>query len=67
MARERRVFLSNLSHKLRTPMTAVLGFAQILDLDENLSAEHHEFVREIESAGQTLLTMLDELVGITRD
>ena len=66
-AHERRLFLSQLSHKLRTPMTAVLGFAQILEFDDSLALEHREFVREIESAGQTLLNMLNELVGAARD
>lgn len=66
-ARERRVFLSKLSHKLRTPMTAVLGFAQILALEDSLNAEHREFVREIETAGQALLDMLNELVGVPRE
>ena len=66
-AHERRLFLSQLSHKLRTPMTAVLGFAQILEFDDSLALEHREFVREIESAGQTLLNMLNELVGVARN
>jgi signal transduction histidine kinase len=66
-ARERRMFLSRLSHKLRTPMTAILGFAQILALDDGLEGEHREFVREIEAAGQSLLDMLNELLGVTRD
>jgi K+-sensing histidine kinase KdpD len=66
-ARERRLLLSQLSHKLRTPMTAVLGFAQILELDDSLALQHREFVREIESAGQTLLNMLNEQVGAARD
>jgi K+-sensing histidine kinase KdpD len=66
-AHERRLLLSQLSHKLRTPMTAVLGFAQILELDDSLTLQHREFVREIESAGQTLLKMINELVGVARD
>ena len=64
--RERRLFVADLNHKLRTPMTAVLGFAQILAFDQSLAHEHREFVREIESAGQTLLAMLNDLVGIAR-
>lgn len=62
--RERRMFLANLSHKLRTPMTAILGFAQILALDDSLVGEQREYVREIETAGHTLLELLNELVGI---
>lgn len=66
-ALERRRFLSHLSHKLRTPMTAVLGFAQILDLDQSLTPEHREFVREIDAAGKALLAMLNEVVGVPRE
>ena len=58
------MFLANLSHKLRTPMTAILGFAQILALDDSLVGEQREFVREIETASHTLLELLNELVGI---
>jgi signal transduction histidine kinase len=66
-ARERRMFLGNLSHKLRTPMTAVLGFAQILAFDQSLAAEHREFVREIDAAGRALLDMINDLVGVPRE
>ena len=64
--RERRLIVADLNHKLRTPMTAVLGFAQLLAFDQSLADEHREFVREIESAGQALLAMLNDLVGIAR-
>lgn len=65
--RERRLFIADLNHKLRTPMAAVLGFAQILDFDQRLADDHRQFVREIETAGRALITMLDELVDAARD
>ena len=64
--RERRQFVATLNHNLRTPMTAVLGFAQILNFDQRLAEEHREFVREIETAGQALLAMLNDLVDAAR-
>ena len=62
-----RRFVANLNHKLRTPMTAVLGFAQLLSYEHNLADQHRIFVREIETAGQAVLTILNETLAPTRD
>ena len=35
--RHKSMFLSNMSHKIRTPMNAILGFAQVLDRDPSLN------------------------------
>lgn len=61
---QQRAYLGTLSHRLRTPMTAVLGFAQILEMDTNLSHEQREFVGEIIAATESLLQRLNEAVGI---
>jgi len=61
-------FLSRMSHELRTPMNAVLGFAQLLELDpeEHLSAEEKESTQEILDAGQHLLTLINEVLDLAR-
>lgn len=59
-------FLSRTSHELRTPMSAILGFAQVLELDEaELSAPHQEAVAQILKAGRHLLSLIDELLDIS--
>jgi PAS domain S-box-containing protein len=58
-------FLSRMSHDLRTPMNAVLGFAQIL-AGEALSAEQHDSVRQIMSGGRHLLDLINEVLDIAR-
>jgi PAS domain S-box-containing protein len=58
-------FLSRMSHELRTPMNAILGFAQVLELDR-LKPEQLEFVHEIHRAGDHLLELINELLDLSR-
>ena len=58
-------FLTGISHELRTPMNAILGFAQLLDLDD-LGGEQGDNVRQILRAGSHLLELITELLDIAR-
>ena len=58
-------FLSRMSHDLRTPLNAVLGFAQLLDMDD-LSPEQRESVSQILEAGRHLLDSMNEVLDISR-
>lgn len=58
-------FLSRMSHELRTPMNAILGFAQLLELDE-LSEDQRESVHQIIRGGQHLLDLINEVLDISR-
>jgi PAS domain S-box-containing protein len=58
-------FLSRMSHELRTPLNAILGFAQLLELDQ-LPSEQASSVDQIQRAGQHLLSLINEVLDITR-
>ncbi|MBA3962359.1 MAG: PAS domain S-box protein [Chthoniobacterales bacterium] len=58
-------FLSRMSHELRTPMNAILGFAQLLELDE-LSEQQHDGVGHILRGGRHLLELINEVLDISR-
>jgi PAS domain S-box-containing protein len=58
-------FLSRMSHELRTPLNSVLGFAQLLEMDE-LSPSQEEAVAHILRAGRHLLGLIDEVLDIAR-
>lgn len=58
-------FLSRVSHELRTPMNAILGFAQILEMDL-AEADDRESAQEILRAGRHLLALIDEVLDIAR-
>ncbi len=63
--RAKSEFLSRMSHELRTPMNAVLGFGQLLQMDE-LSDEQRESVDRILGAGRHLLNLINEVLEISR-
>ena len=58
-------FLSRMSHELRTPMNAILGFAQILEMEE-LSDSQKESVEEILAAGKHLLNLINEVLDLSK-
>lgn len=59
-------FLSRTSHELRTPMAAILGFGQLLELDEeDLAPRHREALGQIMKAGRHLLSLIDDLLDIS--
>lgn len=59
-------FLASMSHELRTPLNAVLGFSQLLALDQTVPAQHREIIQEVENAGKHLLTLVDEVLDLSR-
>ena len=59
-------FLSSMSHELRTPMNAILGFSQILEIDETLNSEQRESISEILRAGHHLLELINEVLDLTK-
>jgi PAS domain S-box-containing protein len=63
--RAKSEFLSRMSHELRTPMNSVLGFAQLLQI-EDLAPNQRESVDQILKAGRHLLGLLDEVLDLER-
>ena len=59
-------FLSSMSHELRTPMNAILGFAQLLEIDTGLSVEQQDEIQEILKAGHHLLELINEVLDLAR-
>lgn len=59
-------FLSSISHELRTPLNGVLGYAQILLRDASASPEQRHNLRAIESCGQHLLTLIDDVLDLAK-
>lgn len=59
-------FLSNMSHELRTPMNAIIGFAQMLEYDEDLNEEQQDYTHEILKAGNHLLELINGVLDLAK-
>ncbi len=57
-------FLAACSHDLRSPLTGILGYAQLLQDQESLSAEQIEMVEGIHRSGDYLLSLINDLLDI---
>jgi len=64
-SRAKTQFLSRVSHELRTPLNAILGFAQLIESDRASMADRRA-VAQILGAGRHLLSLIDELLDISR-
>ena len=62
-------FLATMSHELRTPLNAILGFSEIMR-DEafgpHANPTYKEYASDIHESGQHLLTLIDEILDISR-
>jgi signal transduction histidine kinase/ActR/RegA family two-component response regulator len=59
-------FLATMSHEIRTPMNGILGMAQLLLPDDVSKAERQDFARTILNSGQTLLTLLNDILDLSK-
>ncbi len=58
-------FLSNMSHELRSPLNAILGFAQLLESTSPLpTASQTESIAQILQAGWHLLKLINEVLDL---
>ena len=59
-------FLSNMSHDIKTPLNAILGFADLIKLHINEKAKTDEYLEKIKLSGNQLLTIVNEALEVTR-
>ncbi len=59
-------FLSNMSHDIRTPMNAVLGFTTLLNKDAENPEKVREYTRKIMASGQHLLSLINDILDVSK-
>ncbi len=65
-SRSKTTFLSNMSHDIRTPMNAILGFTALLAKDADNPGKVREYTRKITSSGQHLLSLINDVLDVSK-
>jgi PAS domain S-box-containing protein len=59
-------FLATMSHEIRTPMNGILGMAQLLLMPNLQDDVRNDYARTILSSGQTLLSLLNDILDLSK-
>lgn len=68
VSRFKSEFMANMSHELRTPLNSIMLLSKLLsnNTKENLTVEQLEFTRIIHNSGNTLLTLINDILDLTK-
>lgn len=66
--REKNLFLGNLSHELRSPLNAIIGFSEVLASDSLPpdSPKREQFLQHIEKSGRHLLRLINDVLELSK-
>jgi len=67
-SRHKSEFLANMSHELRTPLNAIIGFSEVLEarMFGELNAKQVEYVHDIHSSGRHLLSLINDILDLSK-
>ncbi|MDN3030180.1 MAG: HAMP domain-containing sensor histidine kinase [Candidatus Tisiphia sp.] len=58
-------FFANVSHELRTPLNAIIGFSEIM-MSTPYNKEHDNYIKDINSAGKHLLSIITDILDLSK-
>ena len=59
-------FLANMSHAVRTPMNAIIGFSELIGMEGVSTAKKQEFIKIVNEKGHQLLSLIDDIIEISK-
>ena len=64
--RAKSTFLSNMSHDIRTPMNAIVGYVTILKKNKTLPPETKDYLNKIGASSEHLLALINDVLDMSR-
>ena len=59
-------FVHTVSHDLRSPLTAILGYVDLLDRVGPVNEEQHEYIRRVKNSVQSVTLLVNDLLELGR-
>lgn len=66
--RAKSEFLATMSHEIRAPLNAIIGFSELLEAapEDRLPARERQFARDVRKAGEHLLALISDILDLAR-
>ena len=65
-SRAKSTFLSNMSHDIRTPMNAIIGYTTLAKREGTTGDELRDFLSKIDISGKHLLDLINDILEMSR-
>ena len=65
-SQEKSRFLSNMSHEMRTPLNAIIGFSELVLGSDKIEDENKNYVENIHNSGITLLGIINDILDLSK-
>jgi two-component system NtrC family sensor kinase len=59
-------FIHTISHDLRSPLTAIMGYVELLDRVGPLNQQQREFVQHVQNSAQNITALINDLLDLGR-
>ena len=59
-------FVNTVSHDLRSPLTAILGFSELIERTGSINSTQKDYIRRVQSSVQNITTLVDDLLNLGR-
>ncbi|MGB9673430.1 MAG: ATP-binding protein [Anaerolineales bacterium] len=64
--RQKTEFVNSVSHDLRSPLTAILGYTELLKRMGELNQRQHEYIYRIQMSVQNITALINDLLDLSR-
>lgn len=61
-----KAFLANISHEIRTPMNSIMGFSQIIEMEDLSASDRSLYASQVVKSGQQLVEIINSIVNISK-